>query len=369
MGAWIDGRPLPVAAAKQQALLAAGLVSANRIVPVGRLVDAIWGDDAPPTAPALVKSYVSALRRVVHRRELAPIILTRPPGYLFRIERGALDLHHFESLVAEGRRAASADRPADASRAFQSALQLWHGPALGGLGGAGLRAEAVRLEELRRAAVEEQIAADLALGRAASVLPELVGLVAADPLRERLRGQLMVALAHLGRQADALSVYHEGRVLLRDDYGLDPGPELQRLHQKILSGQHSAPLERIAVSVPRARPAQLPPQPGELTGRGPAVRAVVTALRAAVTDARPSAPIAVSGMPGVGKSALAVHAAHSVRADFSDGQLYATFDMEGQDVEPGVVLAQFLRALGHHDAEMPASTEERTALFRSALAS
>ena len=369
VGAWVDGRPLPLAAAKQQALLAAGLLTAGRIVSVDRLVDAVWGDETPATAPALIKSYVSALRRVVHRRGSAPVILTRPPGYVFHVEPGTLDLHHFEALVAEGRRAVSADRPAEASRALQSALRLWHGPALGGLGGSHLRAEAARLEELRRAAVEDRIAADLALGRAAGVLPELVGLVAAEPMRERLRGQLMVALARLGRQADALSVYQQGRALLRDDFGLDPGPELQRLHQAILTGHLTAPPERIVVSAPPAYPAQLPPDTGDLTGRDAIVRTIRVALRAAATVAGPATTVAISGMAGVGKSALAVHAAHVARADFPDGQLYAAFDTDGRDVEPGEVLAQFLRALGHHGPDLPASSVERTAMLRSALAS
>jgi DNA-binding SARP family transcriptional activator len=296
VGAWANGHPLPVTAAKQKALLAAGLLAAGHMVSVDRLVDAVWGELAPATAPGVIKTYVSALRRVMHRWEAAPVIVTRPPGYLFHVERGALDLHLFESLVADGRRAASADRPADASRALESALRLWQGPALGGIGGPLLQAEAARLEELRRTAVEDRIAADLALGRAASVLPELVGLVGADPMRERLRGQLMVALTRLGRRADALSVYQQGRVLMREDLGLDPGPELQRLHQAILTGHETAPPERIVVS---AHPAQLPPDAGELIGRDAVTGTIRAALRAATATGR--ATVAISGMAGVGK--------------------------------------------------------------------
>jgi DNA-binding SARP family transcriptional activator len=368
VGAWVDGSPLPVAAAKQQALLAAGLLTAGRTISVDRLVSAVWGDDAPATAPDLVKSYVSALRRVVHRPGTAPVILTRPPGYLFQVGPDALDLHHFEALVSEGRRAAAAGQPADASRALQSALQLWHGPALGGLGGALLQAEAARLEELRQAVVEDRIAADLALGRAAGVLPELVGLVAAEPLRERLRGQLMVALARLGRQADALAVYQQGRALLRDDFGLDPGPELQRLHHAILTGQETVEPPRVTGGG-WMRPAQLPPDPGELSGRDADARTVGAALRTAAAGAGSAMTLAISGMAGVGKSALAIHAAHAACADFPDGQLYATLDADGREVDVGEVLARFLRALGHQDPEVPASTVERSALFRSALAS
>ncbi|GAA4708405.1 AfsR/SARP family transcriptional regulator [Phytohabitans rumicis] len=367
VSAWVDGRQLALPAAKQQALLAAGLLSTGRTVPVYRFVDALWDGAAPATAPGLIKSYVSALRRVLHLRGAAPVILTRPPGYLFQVGPGALDLHQFESLVAEGRRAGSAGRPEDASRALQSALQLWQGPALGGLGGSYLLAEGERLEELRRAAVEDRIAADLALGRAAAVLPELIGLVAADPLRERLRGQLMVALARVGRQADALDVYRRGRTLLNENFGLDPGPELQRLHQAVLTGRETAQPERI--SARPACPAQLPPDTIDLTGRDAVVEAVRVALRDAATVGGAATTIAISGIAGVGKSALAVHSAHAARAHFPGGQLYATFDAGGRAVEPGELLARFLRALGYHDPDIPASTAERTALFRSALAS
>lgn len=367
VGAWVNGRPLPVTAAKQRALLAAGLLTAGHIISVNRLMDAIWGEAVPATAPGLIKTYVCALRRVMHRPGAAPVILTRPPGYLFHVESGALDLHQFESLVADGRRAASADRPAEASRVLGAALELWQGPALGGLGESFLRAEAARLEELRRTAIEDRIAADLALGSTATVLPELVGLVAADPMRERLRGQLMVALTRLGRRADALSVYQRGRVLLREDLGLDPSPELQRLHQAILTGGETALPERITVSMPPVRPAQLPPDTGNLVGRDAVAKTIRTALRAATAGR--ATTVAISGMPGVGKSALAVHAAHAVRADFPDGQLYATFEAHGREIEPGEILAQFLRSLGHGDTPVPASTAELTGLFRSALAS
>jgi hypothetical protein len=340
----------------------------------------------------------------VHRPGTPPVILTRPPGYVFQVAPGALDLHRFEAYVAQGRSAASDGRPIDAGRAYASALALWRGPALGGLGGPCLQAEAARLEELRLGVLEDRIAADLELDGAGRVLPELVGLVTAEPTRERLRGQLMVALARLGRQAEALEVYRRGRALMRDSFGLDPGPELQRLHQAILTGAEAARSERpgrATSSIRCAQPAQLPPDVGELIGRRAEVETVGTVLRAAASGA--VATVAISGMPGVGKSALAVHAAHAARTGFPDGQLYAALDTNanaqtntnahtdtdartdsrtdtdarthadagagldaGSQVGTSEVLARFLRALGH--ADVPTSLEERSSLFRSTVA-
>ena len=171
--------------------------------------------------------YVSQLRKALGR----DLILTQPPGYLIRVSDGELDLHRFERLVATAR----TEEPAQAARLLREGLALWRGAPLAELSDSFAPAERARLEEQRLAALEQRIQADLALGRHAELVPELEGLVREHPLRERLRGQLMLALYRCGRQADALEVYRSGRRLLDEELGLKPDDELQRLERAILN--------------------------------------------------------------------------------------------------------------------------------------
>ncbi|MDX3729546.1 AfsR/SARP family transcriptional regulator [Streptomyces caniscabiei] len=231
---WTGGRRIPLGGPKPRALLAALLLRPGRVVSAGALIDTVWGDEPPDSARALVQTYVSGLRRALPAA--AEGIETRPPGYLLRVDgdRDRLDLRDFERLTAAGRdRAASGDHPG-ASELLGQALESWRGSALGGVGRA-LRVEAERLEEARQAALEDRISADLASpGREQRLVAELTALVGTHPTRERLRGHLMLALYRLGRQADALTAYAEGRAVLADELGIDPGPGLRRLHEAIL---------------------------------------------------------------------------------------------------------------------------------------
>jgi YVTN family beta-propeller protein len=227
-----DGRVLPLGGSKQRALLALLLVHANEVVARDHLIDELWGDDAPETAATAVQGYVSALRKTLGTER----IVTRAPGYLLRVDPEAVDLGRFERLVREGRAALAAGDPAEASQTLSEALALWRGPALADLSSTLFAyAEGLRLQEVRLAAVEHRIDAALALGRHADVVAELEALVAQHPLRENLRGQLMLALYRCGRQSEALQLFQEARRLLVGELGLEPGAPLRALEQAILN--------------------------------------------------------------------------------------------------------------------------------------
>jgi DNA-binding SARP family transcriptional activator len=222
----VDGRVLKLGGAKQRALLALLLLHANEAVSRDRLIDELWSTP-PETASAAIQVYVSRLRKLLGR----DAIVTQPPGYLIRVQEGTLDLERFEESVARAQGAP----PDEAAELLRQALGLWRGPPLAELDGSFARPERASLEEQRLAALEQRIQADLALGRHAELVPELEGLVREHPLRERLRGQLMLALYRCGRQADALEVYRSGRRLLDEELGLEPDDELQRLERAILN--------------------------------------------------------------------------------------------------------------------------------------
>ena len=211
---------------KQRALLAMLLLHANEVVSRDRLIDELWGDSPPETAQNALQVHVSHLRRVLGPDRIE----TCPPGYRLRVESNELDADRFEHLVSEAHTAPAAD----AAERLRLALAIWRGPALADLDDMLARPERVRLDEERMSALELRIAADLDLGRHEELVPELEGLVREYPLRERLCGQLMVALYRSGRQADALEVYGQGRRTLDEELGLQPGEELRRLERAIL---------------------------------------------------------------------------------------------------------------------------------------
>jgi DNA-binding SARP family transcriptional activator len=229
-----EGTLLRLGGAKQRGLLALLLLHPNEVVSRGRLIDELWGDSPPETATTALQVHVSQLRKVLGR----DVIVTRPPGYLIQVGQNEIDLERFETLVDEAR---GADAAVAAGR-LRDALRLWRGAPLGELDSAA-RNERARLEELRLSVLELRIDADLELGRHAELVPELEGLVREHPLRERLRGQLMLALYRSGRQADALEVYRSGRRLLDEELGLEPDDALQRLEKAILT--HDPSLEAV----------------------------------------------------------------------------------------------------------------------------
>jgi DNA-binding SARP family transcriptional activator/streptogramin lyase len=223
--------PVSLDAPKQRALLGVLLLHPNEAVSSERLIDELWGERPPATAAKILQTYVSQLRRLVG----ADTIATRPPGYLLRIDEEGLDATQFRRLAAEGRRLAASGGHERASTRYREALALWRGPPLADVFFESFaRNEVERLEEERISVVIDLIDCELTLGRHEEVVHELETLVRQYPLRERLRAQLMLALYRSGRQADALSVYRDGRRTLVDELGLEPGRELQELEKAIL---------------------------------------------------------------------------------------------------------------------------------------
>jgi len=252
----VDGdRPVDLGGPRQRALLAILLTRANQVVPRDTLIDALFGEEPREAARNLLQVYVSRLRKALEPgRELrsgGSIIVTRAPGYLVQLESELLDLHRFERLAEEGRRALAAGDAEQAAERFREALALWRGPALADFAFEEFAAgESTRLDELRLAVVEDRIEADLARGLDATLIGELQGLVAAHPLRERPRGQLMLALYRAGRQAEALDVYQEGRRLLVEELGLEPGSTLRELERAMLQQDPALVLGKSPVAPP-----------------------------------------------------------------------------------------------------------------------
>ena len=223
------GQIVPLRGPRRRSLLGALLVHANEAVPDEALLEALWGDHPPESGQAALRVRISQLRKAV-----GGAIARTPAGYSLRVEAGELDAARFEELLAEGRRLREND-PQQACELLTEALALWRGPAYADVAAEPFaRAEAARLDELRLAATEARVGADLALGRHAELVPELEALVADSPLRERLRGLLMLALYRSGRQAAALRVYRDGRDELVDELGLEPGQGLRDLQAAIL---------------------------------------------------------------------------------------------------------------------------------------
>src|SRR5262245_11646877 len=241
-----DAEPAALGGQKPRTLFAALALEPGRVVSVDRIVEALWPGDPPETASHAVQVYVSQLRKA-----LGPVIATRAPGYVLELEPERVDMHRFARLAQEGRAALEGGDSAAAEVALREALALWRGPALADFVYEPFaQTQIARLEELRTVVVEERIEADLALGRHVELVSELEALVQAEPLRERPRAQLMLALYRSGRQADALAAYRDARETLVEELGIDPGPELRELEAAILRQDESLLLEE----TPLARP-------------------------------------------------------------------------------------------------------------------
>jgi DNA-binding SARP family transcriptional activator len=235
-----EGQLVPVRGAKQRALLAALLLRANEIVSTDRLVDDLWGEEPPEAGAAALRVRVSQLRKALEVGSAGNPIVTQPSGYVLQLEPGRLDLHRFELLARE----AEGSEASIAAEKLREALSLWRGAALAEFASEPFAEPAIaRLDELRLATLEKRVEADLALGRHADLVAELQALTAEHPLRERLRGQLMLALYRSGRQAEALAAYRDGRETLVGELGIEPSPSLQELERAILAQDRSLDLE------------------------------------------------------------------------------------------------------------------------------
>jgi DNA-binding SARP family transcriptional activator/tetratricopeptide (TPR) repeat protein len=456
-----------ISAAKWRSLLACLLVRPGQLVPTDSLIFELWGDVPPSTANNLVSIYVHRLKKVIGDTE-GKDLLYRAPGYLLRVSDKDLDSQVFELLVADGRGALEASDADRAAALLGEALGLWRGPLFADVPQTSLlAAQADRAEQLRLAATELRIEADLACGRAAHVIPELRGLVGEHPLQEGFWALLIRALDAAGRRAEALDAYSHAQQVISEELGVDPGAELRRLFRELLaadsttatrpadapssgvgapvrptrggqqpkaaaapvrapaaagergaaergaadprsshdgeqpvgaeatappdSAEGSAPgsiaigtFDGLAVppavtpaaeQVPNAVglaqvPAQLPADIGDFTGRETQAAHLSALLLGTPMGTNPGAVriAVVNGAAGLGKTTLAVHAAHQVSTHFSDGQLYVDLlGASAQPAAPGEVLARFLRDLGVQGDRLPARDEERAALYRTTL--
>ncbi|MFI5584310.1 BTAD domain-containing putative transcriptional regulator [Amycolatopsis sp. NPDC051758] len=361
----IAGRAVGLGGPKPRTLLALLAVHAGRVVPLEQVVDAIWGEEPPDQARAAVYTYVSTLRRALAGGGEPDVIARSGGGYRLAVDLDQVDLHRFTHDLSAGRRARAAGEPGRAITLVRQALAVWRGPALGGTQGRWAENERVRLEELRVAALEERVDVELETGEGESLVPELTSAVAAHPLRERLRAQLMLALHQSGRRADALACYQDGRTTLLGELGLEPGPGLQAAHERVLRDEPGPPAGRSRAAAQRV-PSQLPFDIADFTGRA---HEVAELARKLAEPAGGSRLCAVYGKPGSGKSTVAAHVAHRVREHFPDGQLYASLrGVQAVRADPAEVLAGFLRALGVPDRDIPVRLEERAQLYRTLLA-
>lgn len=441
------GDPVKLGGPKPRTVLAALLLARGRVVSDTRLTALLWGDRPPATCPAQLHTYAS---RVRHLLGPGVAVERRRPGYLIRLPKQGvrIDLLEFQERAARGAEALAAGDPVTAAGELRRALAVWRGVALGGVCDPLADAERDRLEEERLATLERRIDADLELGRHAALIPELIALIAADPLREGLRGQLMTALYRSGRQADALAAYRAARATLAAELGLEPSAELRRLQQALLTGHpsllprtarrtgeaggavraqanapggsvrtHASASARAAVQAggsvrgaaqaggsvrgaakapvapglappaPRPepppppppgppwaatgtlRPAELPPASADFTGRDQEVIRLSTAL----TSRRPRRPDqavqVVTGMPGIGKTAVALQAAHRVKRSYPDGQIHLDLRGSGPDpLDPADALAELLRLVGVPEHRIPAALDDRARAWRTRTA-
>jgi DNA-binding SARP family transcriptional activator len=360
-----DDRPRRLGAAKQRTLLGVLLLNANRPVALDRLVDALWPNGSPRTALVALRTYISALRQALGLGEDPgrPRLATVPGGYQMNCTSGDLDLLAFEDLVAQGRQARVAGNSTRAAERLRRALELWRGRPFEDVALApDIRIELIRLEERKLVAQEAWLDTQLELGHHEDVLAELGGLVAENPLREKLWAQRIRALHRAGRRAEALRAYGDLRRHLVSELGVEPSPALQQLHVRILTGQEDSPSRGSAPEAPAA-PRQLPSGVGGFTGRAVELAQLVRP--------EPPAVIAIDGMAGIGKTALAVRAAHRLADTHPDGHLVVDLHGHTQGMEPDApahVLDRMLRVLGIPGSAVPAGLEARAALWRTRLA-
>ena len=351
----------------ERSLLAILLLEAGRTVLMDRLVELLWEDEPPANPRRVVHTYVARLRAVLAGAGAAQdgvALVSDRGGYVLRLDPALVDAHRFRALVA---RAAQSDDLDERGQLLTDALTLWRGPALENAATDRLRQRmCADLEELRLHAVEESVATGLGLGREQDLLPELTKLVAEYPGRQRLVELLMLALYRAGRTSEALAAYADLRARLAEELGLDPNVALRRLHQTILRGE-AAPGP--GTPAPGVTPAQLPADLAGFAGRRDHLDWLDATLRGRSTNAVVIS--AIAGTPGVGKTTLAVHWAHTVREQFPDGQLYANlrgFDPNDNAAPPAEVVRRFLDALNMPDAPIPADFGAQVDLYRSLLA-
>ncbi|SDY90931.1 DNA-binding transcriptional activator of the SARP family [Amycolatopsis xylanica] len=354
----IDGAPADLGHPRQRCVLAVLLANANTLVTVDALIDKVWGQDPPASVRNTLYAHIARLRRALAGTDEIRIG-KRSGGYLAEVDPGAVDILRFRKLVASAR---GLDDD-EASKVLSEALSLWRGTPLADISGPWVAETRPALDAEWSAAVLDRNAAELRLGRHAEVLADVRALLVTRPLDERLAAQLMLAAYRTGSPADALECFHDIRLRLAEELGVDPSLELRELHGKILRNDPTLDAPSAAAAV-RA-PAELPPDVADFTDRQAEVDRLCELL------ALGKAPVAINGPGGVGKSALAVHVAHRLAGRFPDGQLYV--DLQGataglEPLAPAEVLDRWLHTLGGDATRVPLGVGEAATRFRSLVA-
>ena len=318
-------RRLPLTAVKQRALLAALLIDLNRVVPVDRLVEALWGDDPPASVNVTLRSLVSRLRSLLESAGDGGVVLrAAPPGYVLETDPERVDAHRFQRLSACARRALGDGDHTAALAALREGLSLWRGPALGDLADlAFTRSEADRLAEARRAAIEDLAEAELSVGLYDDAIARLEAHTAENPFRERPWGQLMLALSRAGRQTEALRTYQDVRRMFGEELGIEPGPGLRQLEQQIL-------LQRLDVRH------NLPVMLSRFVGRDHERRRLAELVGS-------SRLVTLTGAGGVGKTRLSLEVARGLLPSFADGVFFVDL---APVTDPSLVAPQLVSVLG-----------------------
>jgi DNA-binding SARP family transcriptional activator len=360
---------------KAERLLAVLLLEANHVVPVHRLISAIWDEEPPNTAAHQVRKTVAELRKRLPAGDM--LLITDGPGYRINPEREQVDLLRFRFLLEQARRLESDGQNTGAVECLQQALALWRGEVLAGTGGFVIEAAAETLREEHDNALERLYSLRLSLGEAETTLPELRDATARHPYRERLRGLLMLALYRCGRQAEALSEFENTRKLLAREMGIAPGPELCNLHEAILRADPElmpladtgADQHALSSDMPFPALAGLPYDLADFAGREREVEELLDLSR--IPTGLGPRIVSVDGMGGVGKTALVVHAGHILAPEYPDGQIYLDlhgFSPSRRPETPGAALGVMLRALGVSGDRIPDDLDGRILAWRSATA-
>lgn len=358
-----SGLPVAVGSPQRRAVLAVLLAHARRLVSVDQLVDALWLGRPPASAEAQLQGHISGLRQALgDAGATRRVIVTRSPGYVLETPEGSLDYELFRGEAHQGRGFLIEGDPCSAAALLRRSLSHWRGEAFADINLPVIRHLAVSMEEERQAALADRIDADLALGQHGELIGELGRLVEQRPLDERLRAQLITALHRSGRQAEALAAYRSARKVLIDELGIEPGLPLRHLHQQILDGTDTAPTTAMPTGL---TPRMLPPAVPDFTGRVTEQDTLLSQLR----DAGKTRWILLCGPAGIGKTALALRAAHTAAQHFPDGQLFVRMRQpDGRPLPPSVALGSLLAALGFRGTAIPETLADRANLYRSAVA-